>query len=745
MTKERAEELKALFTDPATLLVVSPLIEELADVEDRIQALKKEPMVRYHPRDRSIQKSTPSARLYKDLLAKQTDIVRILLRQLNRDGDDDGDSPLREYLRRMEEESRCRSPTPSTRGHPSMPSSSASWSARASQASLRCGRCWHDLDRAGGTVRDRQGIGDGRYGHAIGILSRLAGRGGDGRGDDGMTVVKTNGHLERYYEDCLAKRHIIGSELRTVLRQLMEDMDSEDWIYDTTEADRRMSFMEGAIRMVKAPFYGQPLRLLPWQKAFLSAVYGFRTPDGLPRFQRVLLLVSRKNGKSSLCSALLLTDMIIGGRGRDIVCSSNDDLQADILFQVCDTMRLMLDPRSQDTWRNQKGLKCLINDNRMFKLSDKTRNKEGHQIDTAVVDEVHQMRDNVIVKSIEQSQSVKDDPLLIMITTEGVVNEGFLDAELRRARAIISGETDDLASRRYLPWLYTQDSEREVWEGNRENRLWMKSNPTLGVVKRWDYLEQQVDLARQSRADRAFVLCKDFNVKQNSSEAWLMPEDYSYDLPVDIEALRGSVCLGGVDLAETTDLSCAKAFVMLPGDPTKHILTQYFVPEGKLSQSDDRSAGAQYDKWAREGLLKVCPGNYMDIGLVADWFLSLYRDYGIRPYRIGYDARFATDFVQRMEQYGFDTELVYQSPEVLNTPIKMVEADLRSHHIAGLSEMDRWCFSNACLKVDSRGNGLLVKADGLHSRRIDGAVTTAIAYEVYRRCRGEYETIVSKL
>lgn len=559
-----------------------------------------------------------------------------------------------------------------------------------------------------------------------------------------MTVTKTNGCLEEYARAVMAREIPAGQELKAVLRALIEDMQGDEWSYDTTEADRRMDFMEGAIRMVKAPYYGQPMRLLPWQKAFLSAVYGFRTPDGLPRFQRVLLLVSRKNGKSSLCSALLLADMILGGRGRDIVCSSNDDLQADILFQACDTMREMLDPKSRDTWRNQKGLKCIINDNRMFKLSDRTRNKEGRQIDVAVVDEVHEMRDNTIVKSIEQSQSTKDDPLLIMITTEGVVNGGFLDAELRRARAIIAGEADDLASRRYLPWLYTQDSEREVWEGNRENRLWMKSNPTLGIVKRWDYLEQQVDLARQSRADRAFVLCKDFNIKQNSSEAWLMPEDYGYESPADMESLRGGVLIGGVDLAETTDLSCAKAMIMRPNSPTKYFATMYFVPEGKLAQSDDRSAGAQYEKWAREGLLRICPGNYMDTTAVADWFLGLYQGWGIRPYAVGYDARFATDFVQRMEGYGFQTENVYQSPEVLNTPIKMVEADLRSRHIAGLNEMDRWCFSNACLKLDSRGNGLLVKADGLHSRRIDGAVATAIAYEVYRRHRSEYEAIVSK-
>ena len=560
-----------------------------------------------------------------------------------------------------------------------------------------------------------------------------------------MTIVQTNGHLERYFEDCQARRHVIGSELRAVLRQLMEDMKGEEWLYDTTEADKRMGFMEGCIRLTKSPFYGQPMRLMDWQKAFISAVYGFRTPDGHPRFQRVLLLIGRKNTKSETSSALLLTDMILGGRGRDIVCSSNDDIQASILFQACDTMREMIDPKSIDTWRNQKGLRCLINDNRIYRLSDKTRSKEGRNVDSAVVDEVHEMRDNVIVKSIEQSQSTKDDPLLIMITTEGVVNEGFLDAELRRARAIIAGEADDLASRRYLPWLYTQDSEREVWEGNRENRLWMKSNPTLGTVKRWDYLEQQVDLARQSRADRAFVLCKDFNIKQNSSEAWLMPEDYTYDLPTDMESMRGGVLIGGVDLAETTDLSCAKALIMRPNSPTKYFATMYFVPEGKLAQSDDRSAGAQYEKWAREGILKICPGNYMDVSAVADWFLRLYQDWGIRPYAVGYDARFATDFVQRMEGYGFQTENVYQSPEVLNTPIKMVEADLRSRHIAGLNEMDRWCFSNACLKLDGRGNGLLVKADGLHSRRIDGAVATAIAYEVYRRHRSEYETIVSRL
>lgn len=560
-----------------------------------------------------------------------------------------------------------------------------------------------------------------------------------------MTIAKTNGHLESYAHAVEDRTIPAGQELRAVLRQLIEDMEGDEWVYDTTEADRRMAFMEGCVRLTKSPWFGRPMRLMAWQKAFISAVYGFRTLDGLPRFQRVLLLISRKGGKSQLASALLLTDMIMGGHGRDIVCSSNDDPQADILFQACDTMREMIDPKSVDTWRNQKGLRCRLNDNRIFKLSDRSRNKEGRNIDVAVVDEVHEMRDNVIVKSIEQSQSTKDDPLLIMITTEGVVNDGFLDQELRRARSIIAGEADDLASRRYLPWLYTQDSEREVWEGNRENRLWMKSNPALGEVKRWDYLEQQVDLARQSKADRAYVLCKDFNIKQNTSEAWLMPEDYSYDEPFDPEGFRGAVCIGGVDLAETTDLSCAKAILMRPDDPRKYVMTMYFIPEGKLERSDDRSAGARYEQWAREGILRICPGNYLDVTVLADWFLELYKTLGLKPYKVGYDAKFATEFLQRMEAYGFDCEIVYQSPEVMNLPIKMVESDLKSHHVAGLNALDRWCLSNACLKINSQGNGLLVKADGLASRKIDGAVTLAIAYEMWRRNRTEFAAMTSAL
>lgn len=551
-------------------------------------------------------------------------------------------------------------------------------------------------------------------------------------------MIKSNGYLEEYYKKCRAGEIVVGAELMTELEKLIQGIDDDEYIYDTTSADVRIDFIENCIRLTKSPFYGQPFKLELFQKAFISALYGFKMKDGTDRFQRAIFLIARKNGKSELCSALLLTEMIIGGHGLDIVCSSNDDLQADILYSACDTMRLMIDPESVDTWRNQKNIRCLITDNKIFKLSDKTRNKEGRNIDVAVIDEVHEMKDNVIIKSIEQSQSLKINPKLILITTEGFVNDGFLDNELIRARAILNGEITNDISKRYLVWLYTQDSENEVWIGNRENKLWQKSNPTIGKIKRWQYLEGQIDVARESKADRVFVMSKDFNIKQSNSAAWLLPETYEYEETFNLEDFKNALCLGAVDIAETTDLTSAKMLFMKKDSPKKYIYQMYFIPEGKLDKSDDKSAGAKYDEWAKAGKLRILDGNYIDTALIADWFFEQYKKYGFRMFKCGYDAKFANEFINRMDFYGFETESVWQRPEIMSQPINMVEADLKDRLIIGLNDIDKWCLGNATLKVNSQGQGILDKIKGQSSKKIDGAVSLCILYETFRRNRSAF-------
>lgn len=549
-------------------------------------------------------------------------------------------------------------------------------------------------------------------------------------------IVRSNGFLEEYYQQIMDGKIIVGSELKMELSKLMEDLDDDRYIYDTSDADDRMDFMEHCVRLTKSPFYGKPMKLMLWQKAFISAMYGFKMADDLTdRFRRILLLIARKNAKSETCSGLGLTELITGNDGADIVCSSNDDNQANILYQAIDTMRLMIDPKQKDTWKNQQWIKNKINGSKVFKLSDRTRNKEGRNIDFAIVDEVHEMKDNVIIKSIEQSQSLKPNPKLILITTEGFVNGGFLDEELVKARKILNGEDDSIAAERYLVWLYTQDSEQEVWQ---DPASWVKSNPSLGTIKRWDYLQEQVDAARRSKADRMFTLSKDFNFKVSNSEAWIMGELLDYSRVYNLDDFRGSIALGGVDLAETTDMCSAKVLLLKPDDGTKYIHQMYWIPESKLSTSDDKESGAKYEEWARQGLIRIHEGNEVDVSAVADWFFELYKDHGIKLFKCGYDQRFAKEFLKRMDDYGFETEMIYQNRFVLSSPMRLVEADIRDQSIAyNDNPIDRWCLSNTSVQVWDTGHIMPVKIKGQAARRIDGTLSLIMAYEMLRRYKTE--------
>lgn len=543
-------------------------------------------------------------------------------------------------------------------------------------------------------------------------------------------------HLWAYREAIRKGEIIAGQELITELDALIADFDNPDYFYDTTDADFKIDFMQNCVKLTKSPFYGQPMQLMLWQKAFIEVVFSFKMArDGTDRFRRVLLLIARKNTKSETCSALGLTELVTGKDGEDIVCSSNDDNQANILYEAINTMRLMIDPKQKDTWKNQQHIRCNFNGSKVFKLSERTRNKEGRNIDFAVVDEVHEMKDNAIVKPIEQSQSLKPNPKLIMITTEGFVNDGFLDEELRRARRILNGEDDTLAAARYLPWLYTQDSEQEIWCNESS---WQKSNPTLGHIKRLDWMQEQVDLARHSKTDRMYTLAKDFNIKVSDSEAWLLAEMLDYSATFDMEQMRGALAVGGVDLAETTDMCSAKVLMMRAGDKTKYIRQMYWIPESKLEFADDKEAGAKYVDWAKQGLLRIVDGNEVDVAQVADWFAELYKDYGIRLFKCGYDARFAKPFLERMDQYGFETEIIYQNRFVLSSPMRLVEAELRDHLIAyNDNPIDRWCLENTSVQLWNTGHIMPIKIKGQSAKRIDGTLSLIMAYEMLRRYRTE--------
>lgn len=108
----------------------------------------------------------------------------------------------------------------------------------------------------------------------------------------------------------------------------------------------------------------------------------------------------------------------------------------------------------------------------------------------------------------------------------------------------------------------------------------------------------------------------------------------------------------------------------------------------------------------------------------------------------GYDQRFSKPFTDRMNEFSFETEMILQG-KVLSNAMKLVEAELQDQKINyNKNSMDKWCLGNSAMEMDNYGNIMCVKVKNQASKRIDGAVTLIILYEVYRRYRNEFHKLI---
>jgi len=565
-------------------------------------------------------------------------------------------------------------------------------------------------------------------------------------------------HLLEYYEKCKWGQIIVGKELMSQLEMLIEDLSNESILFELAESEKRIRFIETQCKHFEAPYAGKPFILELFQKAFIESIFAIKIFDNelqryVRKYKEVLFLVGRKNGKTPLIGAICLAEWFCGPVGCKVLCASNSYDQADIMFQAINAMREESRTLEKCTRKNIKGMFfgnpkqkkkkgkfSYQNKGNIRKLSAKTGAKEGRNIAVGAVDEVFEMQDDTLVMPIRQALSTQDEPLYWELTTEGFTDDGYLDHRLADARKVLAGE---LNRPRWLIWLYTHDSEEEIWQ-NEES--WYKSNPGLKTIKKVSFLREMLEEAKTSTSTRAFVLGKDFNVKQNSAVAWLNEADINSTATFNPEKFKGKSYIGALDFAETTDLCNAKALFYDPETGHTHTLTMYFIPESKADAmlEDDNKTNPEkkdYRAWARQGLVTICPGDEVDPAIVVKWFYSLYEDYNMLPYKIGFDNWHATNFKTLVvEHFGEGVlERINMDFASLSNPMRLLESALKNKTLNyNNHEIDRWNLRNVSIKVDNIGRIMPIKKYGQSKNRIDGALGFIIAIATYSRYKSEF-------
>lgn len=569
-------------------------------------------------------------------------------------------------------------------------------------------------------------------------------------------------YLHLYAEKIKSGQIVAGAHIKQGIRRFLDDFDNPELRIDLSESDKRIRFIEHECKLYEAPFSGRPFKLELFQKAIIESIYAIKkwNPEAnfgkggwVRKYQDVLILIARKNGKTPLVAAISLSEFMCGEMGTKILYGSNDFEQADLAFSATDAMREESPSMAKRTRRNQKGIffgnpkhrktkgkYSYQNKGSIRKISANGKNKEGRNIKVGVVDEVHEMEDDHLIMPIQQALSTQDEPLYFEITTEGFTEDGYLDHRLADAQKVLDGELDRPD---WAIWWYSQDSEEEVWQ---DEKSWQKSNPGIGVIKKWSYLRKQVEEAKSNPSQRAFVLAKDFNIKQNSSAAWLDEATIVNTETFNPETLRGQYYIGGLDFAETTDLCSARALFEDQQTKKKYTLQMYFIPEAKADAilDDDSQLNPErknYREWEKQGLAVICPGAEVDAELVAGWFVDLYEHYGMMPYKIGYDNWHSKDFQEIIaDNFGKEVlERIGMDFMSLSGPMRSLESDLgRNVLVYNNNEIDRWCLSNTGYKTNNIGLIMPVKKYGTSKNRIDGTLSNIICYATFNRYRSLY-------
>lgn len=551
--------------------------------------------------------------------------------------------------------------------------------------------------------------------------------------------------IREYWEEIQSGKTRVSQKVYKTYRHVIREMDRTDspYFYDPRRANHIIEFFENYLRHSKGKCGGQLVKLELWEKAMLATAYGFVDIEGYRQYRETLLIVGKKNGKSLLASGVGLYMMQADGEpGPEIYAVATKRDQAKIIWQEAKRMVRKSPALAKRTRSLVAELDSDWNDGVFKPLASDSDTLDGLNIHCALMDEIHQWKNGrALFDIIADGVIAREQPMIFETSTAGTIREDIYDDKYEEAERIINGYDDPEGyhDEHFLPLIYELDSRNEWTDPN----AWIKANPGLGPIKSRKALADKVEKAKANPALVRNLVCKEFNIRETSSEAWLNFEELDNRETFDLQKLKPRYGIGGADLSSTTDLTAAKVIFRVPDDPKLYVLSMYWIAEDLLEKRVKEDQ-IPYDKWHERGLVRLCPGNSVHAKYVKEWFVEVQEKLDVYIPWVGYDSWSAKYWVEDMADYFGKNAMipVIQGKKTLSDPMKRLHNDLCSKLVIyNNNPIDKWCLANTAYEEDKNGN-IQPHKTSKPTRRIDGTAALLDAYTIYLDKRDEYMSMI---
>lgn len=525
-------------------------------------------------------------------------------------------------------------------------------------------------------------------------------------------------HTAEVYAEQVLNGEILTCELvQLAVQRYFSDINNaleRGWYFDRKAAARAIKFIE-SLKHTKGEWAGQRFKLEPWQQFVVWNIFGWKLADGTRRLRYVYIEIARKNGKTALSAGIGLYMLFADGESRpEVYSAATVKDQAKICFADAVEIVKATDLKNYLTpYRNS--IVYELKGGTFKPLSSDYGTHDGLNPSCGIIDEFHAHKDSGMFDVIKSAFGARRQPLMFIITTAGFNKAGACYAYRDNVIKILRGINQDDT---LFGMIYTLDKNEE-WD---IPKMWIKSNPNLGVSLSVDYLAGEIKDAKNRPEAVRNVMTKNVNLWVDAEKTWILDEKWTqYVGSTTLDDLKGCDCWGGLDLSNVSDIT---AFVLLFNENDKFQLLPFFwIPEEKMLEKV-RKENINYDHWVREGFVKVTPGNVTDYDFVQADILRIIVDYNLKS--TAYDRWNSSQTIINLTDEGLTFNPFGQGYGSMSAPTKQFEALVLSERVEHFGNpVLRWMLSSTLVKTDPAGN---IKPDKEKStQKIDGIVSSIMA------------------
>lgn len=547
-----------------------------------------------------------------------------------------------------------------------------------------------------------------------------------------------------YWEEIEKGNINVGDKIRRTYKKVVKDIKYPgEYFYFPKRGNHILEFAENFCRHSKGKCGGKRVKLELWEKAHLATVFGFIDIEGNRKYRESILIVGKKNGKSLLASIVGLYMLTADGEmGPEVYAVATKKDQSKIIWLESKRMVRKSPALSKRVRSLVAELDTDFNDGVFKPLASDSDTLDGLNIHCVLMDEIHQWKQGKALYDImADGVSAREQPLVYITSTAGTIREDIYDQKYDEAEMVINGYDDPegYKDEHLIAFIYEIDNRKE-WT---DESCWEKANPGIGTIKNKQTLKDKVEKAKKNPLLVKNLLCKEFNIRETSSEAWLTFEQANNTETFSVEDLKPRYGVGGVDLSSTTDLTAAKVLFKIPESEKIYTLSMYWIPEDLVEKriTEDK---IPYDIWIEKGYVRTCKGNKISYKDVKAWFVEIQEKYDIYINMIGYDSWSAAYFVEDMQEYFGKAAMIpiIQGKKTLSQPMKNLGADLENNLIVyNNNPVDKWCLCNTAVDIDRNDNIQPIKTSKPR-RRIDGTAALLDAYVVLQNNYNEYMSLI---